>query len=75
MRDIKTGEEITFDYAMCDGSIYDEFTCYCGSEHCRGSVRGNDWMRPELWEKYDGYFMPYLARRIEALKVKTQVLA
>ena len=29
-------------------------------------------MRPELWEKYDGYFMPYLARRIEALKVKSQ---
>jgi len=75
MRDIKAGEEINFDYAMCDGSSYDEFTCYCGSEHCRGSVKGNDWTRPELWEKYDGYFMPYLARRIEALKAKTQTLA
>lgn len=75
MRDIKAGEEINFDYAMCDGSAYDEFTCYCGSENCRGSVKGHDWMRPELWEKYDGYFMPYLARRIEALKIKAQVPA
>jgi hypothetical protein len=32
-------------------------------------------MRPELWEKYDGYFMPYLARRIEALKAGMYVLA
>jgi hypothetical protein len=70
MRDIHAGEEITFDYAMCDGSKYDEFTCYCGSEHCRGQVKGTDWSRTELWEKYDGYFMPYLARRIEAIKAK-----
>ena len=75
MRDILPGEEVCFDYAMCDGTPYDEFTCYCGSEHCRGSVKGTDWMRPELWEKYNGYFMPYLTRRVEALKAKAQVLA
>jgi hypothetical protein len=75
MRDIHAGEELNFDYAMCDGSNYDEFDCYCGSENCRGSVKGTDWAIPKLWEKYDGYFMPYLARRIEALKAKTHVLA
>jgi len=74
MRDIKAGEELNFDYAMCDGTPYDEFTCYCGSEYCRGSVKGSDWMRPELWEKYDGYFMPYLARRIEKLKTGKYVI-
>ena len=75
MRDIKAGEEINFDYAMCDATPYDEFTCYCGSQSCRGSVKGTDWMRPELWEKYEGYFMPYLVRRIEKLKTKTHVAA
>ena len=70
MRNIEAGEELNFDYAMCDGSNYDEFDCYCGSSSCRGSVKGSDWMRPDLWEKYDGYFMPYLARRIKALKEK-----
>ncbi|HXF84425.1 MAG TPA: SET domain-containing protein-lysine N-methyltransferase [Anaerolineales bacterium] len=75
MRDIEPGEEITFDYAMCDGSPYDEFDCYCGSPNCRRRVRGTDWMRPELWEKYNGYFTPYLARRIEALKAKTRMPA
>ena len=72
MRDIEAGEELNFDYAMCDATPYDEFDCECGCETCRGRIKGSDWMRPELWEKYDGYFMPYLARRIEALKVKAQ---
>jgi uncharacterized protein len=75
MRDIEAGEELNFDYAMCDGTPYDEFDCYCGSENCRSSVRGDDWRNPELWERYDGYFMPYLARRIEALKADMRVRA
>jgi len=74
MRDIEAGEEINFDYAMCDGTSYDEFDCQCGCENCRGQITGSDWTRPELWEKYDGYFMPYLARRIETLRTKTSVL-
>lgn len=70
MRDIEAGEELTFDYAMSDGSPYDEFECHCGSPNCRGRVTGNDWRLPELWRKYDGYFSPYLARRIQALNKK-----
>ena len=75
MRDIKAGEEVNFDYAMCDGSIYDEFECHCGTVNCRGQVKGSDWTRPDLWEKYDGYYMPYLARRIEKLKIASPVPA
>jgi len=68
MRDIEAGEELRFDYAMCDGSPYDEFVCHCGSPSCRGRVGGNDWKNPVLWQKYEGYFSPYLARRIAALR-------
>lgn len=68
IRNIDAGEELRFDYAMCDGTSYDEFVCHCGSKNCRGHIRGNDWMDPELRVKYEGYFSPYLARRIEALK-------
>jgi uncharacterized protein len=68
MRDVLPGEELVFDYAMSDGGPYDEFDCQCGSLRCRGRVTGNDWKLPELWEKYEGYFSPYLKRRIEALK-------
>jgi hypothetical protein len=72
MRDIDPDEEICFDYAMCDGSSYDEFPCGCGAPNCRGYISGQDWSRPDLWEKYAGYFSPYLQRRIDALKEKNK---
>ena len=67
MRDIEPGEEVCFDYAMCDGTPYDEFICSCESETCRGNITGEDWKRPELRERYAGYYMPYLQRRIDML--------
>jgi hypothetical protein len=68
MQTIQPGEEITIDYAMCDGSPYDEFDCACGTSQCRGRVTGNDWRDPILWKRYAGHFSPYLQRRINALQ-------
>jgi len=68
MRDIAPGEEICFDYAMSDGTPYDEFECGCRTAHCRGRVTGDDWRLPELWERYAGFFSPYLQRRIDRLR-------
>ncbi|HEX9752003.1 MAG TPA: SET domain-containing protein, partial [Methyloceanibacter sp.] len=65
---IHPGDEVTIDYAMCDGSPYDEFECACGSAICRGRVTGEDWRISMLWERYAGHFSPYLERRIRALK-------
>jgi hypothetical protein len=64
MRGIEVGEELTFDYAMSDGSDYDEFDCLCGTSRCRGVVTGRDWRLPDLHAMYEGWFSPYLARRI-----------
>ncbi|MBU6347554.1 MAG: SET domain-containing protein-lysine N-methyltransferase [Actinomycetales bacterium] len=64
MRDIKVGEELTFDYATCDDSDYDEFDCLCGADVCRGRVTGQDWKLPELQAKYAGWFSPYIAQKI-----------
>lgn len=70
LRDIAPGEEVCYDYAMSDGSPYDEFECHCGAAACRGRITGNDWRKAELWEQYRGYFSPYLQRRIEALRTR-----
>ena len=69
-RDIAVGEEITFDYATSDSSDYDEFRCECGSVHCRGVITGEDWRKPELQERYEGWFSPYLARKIAQLPAR-----
>lgn len=68
LRDIAPGEEICYDYAMSDGSPYDEFECHCGAATCRGRVTGDDWQRPELWQRYGNHFSPYLQRRINELR-------
>ena len=67
MREIEPGEELCFDYAMCDASDYDEFACLCGQPTCRGVVTGADWRDPVIQAKYLGFFSPYLVQRIAAL--------
>lgn len=69
LRNIEAGEELTFDYAMSDASDYDEFECVCGSPKCRGMIRGDDWKRLDLQERYVNGFSPYIARKIDALKI------
>ena len=68
MRDLAVGEALTFDYAMADGSDYDEFDCACGTARCRGRVSGSDWLKPELQTRYAGYLSPYIVRRIDAAR-------
>jgi len=70
MRDVLEGEELTYDYAMSDTADYDEFRCGCGTRGCRGTVTGNDWKLPDIQARYQGYFSPYIARKIVAEKQK-----
>ena len=63
MRDIEAGEELTHDWATTDDDDY-ELECRCGAQTCRKVINGQDWRRPELQEKYRGYFSTYLADRI-----------
>lgn len=71
MRDIRPGEELTYDYAMTDGDYEGmdcepqrPMECLCGAPNCRGIITGNDWRRKDLQEKYKGYFSPYLQEMI-----------
>lgn len=51
-RDIRPGEEITFDYATCAGEEPTLQTCHCGSARCRGRV-GTFWdLPPALAARY-----------------------
>ncbi|MEM9039999.1 MAG: SET domain-containing protein-lysine N-methyltransferase [Actinomycetota bacterium] len=67
-RDLDAGEELTFDYATCDSTSYDEFECECGTARCRGKVTANDWMEPAVRKQYAGHFSPYLATKIARLE-------
>jgi hypothetical protein len=63
MRDIRAGEELTHDWATTDDDDY-SVKCKCRSSNCRGTLTGKDWQRPELQERYAGYFSAYLTKKI-----------
>ena len=66
MRDIRSSEELTHDWATTDDDDY-SIECKCGAPNCRKVLTGKDWQRPELQRRYAGYFSAYLARKIELL--------
>jgi SET domain-containing protein len=68
MRDIKPGEELTYDYAMTDAEMDYSFTCNCGAKNCRRSVTSNDWKNPSLQRKYKSYFSWYVQDKIDSSK-------
>ena len=69
-RDIKSGEELTADYALweADESYVSKWKCKCGSPLCRGRVTGVDWKKPDLQNRYKEHFSPLLNKRIQRLK-------
>ena len=67
LEQILPGQPISFDYGTSLGSSAVAFDCACGRPLCRGRVSGDDWRRPDLWARYEGYFSPYLGRRIDAV--------
>ncbi len=72
MRDIVAGEELTHDWATTDDLDY-EMECKCGRPKCRRIVTGKDWKKPELQERYKGWFCWFLERKIDALSSNIQL--
>jgi SET domain-containing protein len=65
MRDIAAGEELTLDYATIDHNT-EPMPCRCGAKGCRWTITGHDWQKPELQQKYGGYFAWYLLQKTRA---------
>lgn len=73
MRDITKDEEVCYDYAMimqsnkASGSYW-TMPCCCGSPRCRKNITEDDWLLPELQERYDGWFAWHNQQIIDAKK-------
>lgn len=69
MKNIKKGEELTFDYSMSEISRegYDwVMHCKCESKGCRKKISNTDLFNPKfgLLEKYNGYLPLFVTKRI-----------
>ena len=68
-RNTQPGQELTADYAMWkdDESSVAAWECRCSSPLCRHRITGRDWRLPDLQQRYDGRFSPFLNERIRKL--------
>lgn len=68
MRDIKSGEEITWDYAMSEDSDF-RMDCLCGKPSCRGVVGAFSLLSPdqrlELTHCYSGFISQWLVAKYD----------
>ncbi len=61
IRDIRMGDEATFDYAMRNYSVdYFPPACKCGAKGCRGHITGWKDLPENRKVDYAGYVAPYL---------------
>ncbi|HKK28498.1 MAG TPA: SET domain-containing protein-lysine N-methyltransferase [Gemmatimonadota bacterium] len=61
-RPVGAGEEITLDYATFYNERMPAFECDCGTEACRGIVRGTDYLEAFL-DRYGEHVSDYVRRK------------
>lgn len=70
LRNIRPGEEVTYDYAMTDADYDYSFPCDCGQPQCRRVITTDDWKDPAIQRRYRGYFSWYVQDKIERLRTR-----
>ncbi len=59
-RNIKKGEELTYDYGLAESNPQFRMACLCGAPQCRKVVTGIDWQDEEFRKKNLLYMLPTL---------------
>jgi hypothetical protein len=62
MRDIKKGEEVTFDYSTSETEDGWYLICHCGEKNCRRIIKPYEFLSKELKLKYRDFVSEYLKR-------------
>ena len=66
MIDVTAGEELLTDYAMSTVEPDWLMRCHCPSYRCRQMIEGTDWRIPQLQQRYQGWWTPYVQRLVDA---------
>ncbi len=66
-RDVKSGEELTFDYSTDVDWAGFMMACSCGSYRCRRKIRAYRFLPDELRQRYGSSVAPFIRRRYLAV--------
>ena len=70
MRDIRPGEELTYDYVMTDFDPRLCMQCNCQFRNCCGLVTGDDWKLPSLQRRYREYLSWHIREKVRRLRAQ-----
>ena len=59
-KNIKKGDELTYDYGLAESNPSFRMACKCDAKNCRQIITGNDWKKEEFRRKNLGYMLPRL---------------
>jgi hypothetical protein len=60
IRNIKKGEELSYDYGLAESNPKFKMICRCRSKNCRKLVTGSDWKDKNFRSKNGKYMLPAL---------------
>ncbi len=66
-RNIRKGEEITFNYLTTEWDMSNKFQCHCGSEKCYGEIKGFRYLSLEQKKELEPELSPFLKKKLQAL--------
>lgn len=69
IKEISSGEEITFFYPSTEWSMALPFNCFCQSETCLGEIKGAKYLPKNSKEKYR--FNEYIKNKLNIRKINT----
>ena len=75
LRDIRIGEEITFDYNTAEYDLIEmvkncSFKCNCGSKNCIAEVKGFRYLSVERKKKIQKFISPFLKKKFVEEKAR-----
>ncbi|DAZ94112.1 TPA: hypothetical protein N0F65_008976 [Lagenidium giganteum] len=69
IRDIKEGENLSFDYSTSEWNMDEKFDCRCGSPNCRGHIGGAKYLSDREVRGSLPYFTPSILRLLLSEKL------
>ena len=65
LKEVKSGDEMTFFYPSTEWKMTQSFNCYCGSSNCLGDIRGASYLSDEITKQYrfTDFIQQQLAKR------------
>jgi len=69
IRNIKKGEEITFDYSLNEADIFWHIKCYCGSKNCRKIIKSIQFLPKKTFVKYISHIPKYFKQVFKKFNV------